>query len=337
MIEAKNLKKWFGPKLAVDDVSFTVARGEVLGFLGPNGAGKSTTMRMLTGFLPPSAGIVRIGGSDMATAAGEAKAKIGYLPENAPVYPDMTVTGFLRFVAETRGLWGRAREAAVDRVIETCFLQNVRRQPVDTLSKGYHHRTCFAQTLLHNPPVLVLDEPTDGLDPNQKHEVRSLIKRMGGEKAIILSTHILEEVDAICSRVIIIDRGHLVANGTPADLRAQAASAGTVTVRLRGPQPREALAVLRQVGGVDKLLVVSEGAEKIEIRLVPKLGAGRIAGEICQALAGKGLRVDELHTEEGRLDEYFRAVTVPDTVPGGGTAERGAHAPQASGMQEDGV
>ena len=222
MIEAKNLKKWFGPKLAVDDVSFTVARGEVLGFLGPNGAGKSTTMRMLTGFLPPSAGIVRIGGSDMATAAGEAKAKIGYLPENAPVYPDMTVTGFLRFVAETRGLWGRAREAAVDRVIETCFLQNVRRQPVDTLSKGYHHRTCFAQTLLHNPPVLVLDEPTDGLDPNQKHEVRSLIKRMGGEKAIILSTHILEEVDAICSRVIIIDRGHLVANGTPADLNHSA-------------------------------------------------------------------------------------------------------------------
>ena len=317
MIEARNLKKWFGPKLAVDEVSFTVARGEVLGFLGPNGAGKSTTMRMLTGFLPPSGGQVLAGGIDMAVDAAAAKRLIGYLPESAPVYADMTVSGFLRFCAEARGLWGRARDAAVDRVVETCFLENVRRQPVDTLSKGYRHRTCFAQSLLHDPPALVLDEPTDGLDPNQKHEVRSLIRRMGEHKAIILSTHILEEVDAVCSRVLVIDRGRLVADGTPAELRAKSESAGTVSALLRGANAPLALSALRGLAGVLRVDVVSEAADTLRVRVVPlRDGRQPLAEEVARTAAAKGLLCCELQTGEGRLDEFFRAVTVPDTASG---------------------
>src|SRR5437867_5808988 len=224
MIRVQNLSKSFGPKLAVNGVSFTVERGEVLGFLGPNGAGKSTTMRMITGFIPPSAGTVRIGEFDMIEHPIQAKRLIGYLPENAPAYTDMTVYGFLNFAAELRGLSGDAKKKAIHRVVEMCFLDSVLYQSVDTLSKGYRHRTCFAQSILHDPDVLVLDEPTDGLDPNQKHEVRGLIKRMGQKKAIVFSTHTLEEVEAACTRAIIIDRGRIVANGTPSELRARAAT-----------------------------------------------------------------------------------------------------------------
>ena len=221
MIRVENLVKAFGPKLAVNDISFTVERGEVLGFLGPNGAGKSTTMRMITGFIPPTSGRITIGGHDMLVDPLPAKRLIGYLPENAPGYADMTVDGFLNFAAELRGLQGSARKRAVGRAVELCFLQNVVHQNLDTLSKGYKHRTGLAQALIHDPDVLVMDEPTDGLDPNQKHEVRGLIKRMGENKAIIFSTHILEEVEAACTRVIIIDRGKIVANGTPAELKAR--------------------------------------------------------------------------------------------------------------------
>src|ERR1041385_4990331 len=196
MIKVENLAKFFGPKRAVDGVSFSVERGEVLGFLGPNGAGKSTTMRMITGFIPPSGGTVSVGGFDIVEHPIEAKRLIGYLPENAPAFTDMTVYGFLNFAAEIRGLRGDAKTRAVNRAVEMCVLESVLHQSVATLSKGYRHRTCFAQSIIHDPDVLVLDEPTDGLDPNQKHEVRSLIKRMGEKKAIIFSTHILEEVDA---------------------------------------------------------------------------------------------------------------------------------------------
>src|SRR5215470_17965106 len=234
MIKVENLVKTFGPKRAVDGVSFSVERGEVLGFLGPNGAGKSTSMRMLTGFIPPTAGTVLVGGFNMADNPIAAKRLIGYLPENAPAYADMTVQGFLNFCAELRGLRGEARKKAVDRVVEMCFLESVRHQSVETLSKGYRHRTCFAQSIIHDPDVLVLDEPTDGLDPNQKHEVRQLIRRMGEKKAIIFSTHILEEVDAVCSRAIIIDRGKIVANGTPQELRQKSEWAGAVTLRVSG-------------------------------------------------------------------------------------------------------
>ncbi|MGH8700363.1 MAG: ABC transporter ATP-binding protein, partial [Burkholderiales bacterium] len=191
MINVENLVKAFGPKLAVNDVSFTVERGEVLGFLGPNGAGKSTTMRMITGFIPPTSGKITIGGHDMLEDPLPAKRLIGYLPENAPGYADMTVHGFLNFAAELRGLRGDARKQAVGRAVELCFLQNVLYQTIDTLSKGYKHRTCLAQALIHDPDILIMDEPTDGLDPNQKHEVRNLIKQMGEKKAIIFSTHIL--------------------------------------------------------------------------------------------------------------------------------------------------
>src|ERR1043166_3464076 len=193
MIKVHNLAKIFGTKRAVDGVSFSVERGEVLGFLGPNGAGKSTTMRMITGFIPPTEGTVSVGGFDMVENPIPAKRLIGYLPENAPAYTDMTVQGFLSFAAEIRGLRGEAKKKAVSRAVEMCFLENVLPQSVETLSKGYRHRTCFAQSIINDPDVLVLDEPTDGLDPNQKHEVRGLIRRMGEKKAIIFSTHRSEE------------------------------------------------------------------------------------------------------------------------------------------------
>ena len=221
MIKVENLVKAFGAKLAVNDISFTVERGEVLGFLGPNGAGKSTTMRMITGFIPPTSGKITVGGHDIVENPLPAKRLFGYLPENAPGYADMTVNGFLNFCAELRGLRGDARKRAVGHAVELCFLQKVLYQTIDTLSKGYKHRTGLAQALIHDPEVLIMDEPTDGLDPNEKHEVRNLIKHMGENKAIIFSTHILEEVEAACTRVIIIDRGRLVASGTPQELKAR--------------------------------------------------------------------------------------------------------------------
>ena len=196
MIQVQNLRKEFGAKVAVDNVSFTVEKGEVLGFLGPNGAGKSTSMRMVTGYFRPTSGSIKIGGIDMLEKPEQAKKSIGYLPENAPLYSDMTVASFLGFCAEVRGITGAAKSKAIDRVLDLCFLHRVRNQSVDTLSKGYRHRTCFAQSIIHDPDVLILDEPTDGLDPNQKHEVRQLIKNMGKSKAIIFTTHILEEDDA---------------------------------------------------------------------------------------------------------------------------------------------
>ncbi|MEO8616026.1 MAG: ATP-binding cassette domain-containing protein [Luteolibacter sp.] len=228
MIEVETLTKQFGSKVAVNNLSFTVKKGEVLGFLGPNGAGKSTTMRMITGFIPPTSGDARVCGISMVDRPAEAKTKIGYLPESAPLYNDMTVTGFLKFCASIRGLTGTAKNDAVERAIETCFLNSVALQSIDTLSKGYRHRTCLAQALLHDPEVLILDEPTDGLDPNQKFEVRQLIKRLGQTKAILFSTHILEEVEASCTRAVIVDRGVIVADGTPSELLAQSGT-GSLT------------------------------------------------------------------------------------------------------------
>ena len=220
MLTVSELKKTFGPIHAVNGVSFTVNKGEVLGFLGPNGAGKSTTMRMITGFLPPSGGTATICGHDIQGDPVAAKRCIGYLPENAPCYHAMTVTEFLTFIARVRGFDSREGRARVEAAIRKSRLESVRHQPVETLSKGFRQRTCFAQAILHDPPVLIMDEPTDGLDPNQKFLVREMIKEMAAEKAIIVSTHILEEVDAVCTRAIIIDRGVIVANGTPAELKA---------------------------------------------------------------------------------------------------------------------
>lgn len=222
MIEVRNLVKNYGPKRAVAGVSFTVQRGDILGFLGPNGAGKSTTMKMITGYLSPTAGTALVDGHDVTREPIAVKRKIGYLPESAPAYGEMTVQEFLGFVAECRGYHQPAeQDSHINRVIGLTHLDPVRHQTIETLSKGYKQRVGFAQALLHDPPVLVLDEPTDGLDPNQKNEVRALIKSMAAEKAVILSTHILEEVEAICTRVIIISQGKVVVDETPAEFQAR--------------------------------------------------------------------------------------------------------------------
>jgi ABC-2 type transport system ATP-binding protein len=314
MIRVQNLVKLFGTKRAVDNISFSVERGQVLGFLGPNGAGKSTTMRMITGFIPPTEGSVTVGGFDMVENPIPAKKLIGYLPENAPAYTDMTVYGFLNFVAEIRGLRGDDKKKAVNRVVEMCFLDGVLHQSVDTLSKGYRHRTCFAQSIIHDPDVLILDEPTDGLDPNQKHEVRTIIRRMGEKKAIIFSTHILEEVDAVCSRAIIIDRGKIVADGTPDELRRKSDLAGAVTMRVSGLNGQAVTQKLAQLSSVKKTEVVKENATGVTVKVFAK-GDGK-DGALAQSIADAGLgwRIVELHTEEGRLDDVFRSITMPDTA-----------------------
>jgi len=314
MIKVENLSKSFGTKLAVNRVSFAVERGEVLGFLGPNGAGKSTTMRMVTGFIPPTEGKILVGGFDMVADPIPAKRLIGYLPENAPSYADMTVESFLSFTAELRGLRGDARKKAVNRAVEMCFLESVLYQSIDTLSKGYRHRTCFAQSIIHDPDVLILDEPTDGLDPNQKHEVRGLIRRMGEHKAIIFSTHILEEVEAACSRAIIIDRGQIVANGTPLDLKHRSETAGAVLICVASVAPAELTDRLSKVEEARRTAIVKEEAGKVWARVYPKTQAfdGSLARAVMKAVAG--WTVEELHTEEGRLDEVFRSITLPETA-----------------------
>ena len=220
MLKVDNLKKNFGDFQAVKGISFSVGKGEVLGFLGPNGAGKSTTMRMVTGFIPPSSGTASICGHDIITDPVAAKASFGYLPENAPSYRSMTVEAFLSFIAGVRGFRGTECRDKVEAVIAKARLSNVAKQTIDTLSKGYRQRTCFAQAIIHDPKVLIMDEPTDGLDPNQKYVVREMIKEMAADKAIIISTHILEEVDAVCTRAIVIAHGEIKADGTPAELRA---------------------------------------------------------------------------------------------------------------------
>jgi len=304
MIKIDNLVKVFGPKRAVDGISFTVERGEVLGFLGPNGAGKSTTMRMITGFMPPTSGKITVGTHDVLESPIEAKRLIGYLPENAASYPDMTVASFLDFVAELRNLHGGARKKAVNRVIDLCFLQSVLHQSIDTLSKGYKHRTCLAQALIHDPDVLIMDEPTDGLDPNQKHEVRNLIRELGANKAIIFSTHILEEVDAACSRAIIIDRGRIVANGTPEELRGMSELAGAVTLQARGATKER----LETLGRVEQL----NGAFRIYPR--DKSQGPQLAQDVVQLVNQYGWTVEGMYSERGELDEVFRRITLPDTV-----------------------
>src|SRR5688572_12413461 len=301
MIRVENLTKAFGPKVAVNRISFSVERGEVLGFLGPNGAGKSTSMRMITGFIPPTAGRITVGGHDIVNDPIPAKRLIGYLPENAPAYTDMTVQGFLSFSAELRGLRGDARKRAIDRAIEMCFLENVRHQSVDTLSKGYRHRTCFAQSIIHDPDILILDEPTDGLDPNQKHEVRQLIRRMGEKKAIIFSTHILEEVEAVCSRAIIIDRGQIVANGTPQELKQRSDVAGAVSLRVLGVAADSVKQKLSSVNGVSKAAIVKESDGVVWARVYPsdKARNGAIARAVAEAVTQAQWKFEELHTEEG--------------------------------------
>ncbi|MDD5664491.1 MAG: ATP-binding cassette domain-containing protein [Victivallaceae bacterium] len=314
MIKALDVRKSFGLNLAVDGVSFEVNRGEVLGFLGPNGAGKSTTMRMLTGFLPLSGGQILVGDCDIEDDPVGVKRQIGYLPENAPAYGDMTVSAFLSFVAGIRGFEGQKRKDVVEKAIETCYLNRVRNQVIETLSKGYRHRVGFAQSIIHDPPVLVLDEPTDGLDPNQKHEMRQLIKEMGKTKAIIVSTHILEEVEAICSRVIIIDRGKLVFNGTPDELQNKSDDAGRVMVRLLNVNGD---AVMKQLDGhseIKKVTVEVDEPRNLRIVFFPAKHDEQLAQHLKKMFDQNGWQFDELHTEPGQLNEVFRNITSPDSV-----------------------
>ena len=311
MIQIEHLTKAFGQRRVVDDLSFTVERGEVLGFLGPNGAGKSTTMRMITGFLPVTSGRVSIGGHDVADAPLAAKRLMGYLPESAASYPDMTVNGFLLFIAELRGLSGDAKKRAVHRVVERCFLDSVLHQSIETLSKGYRHRTCLAQALIHDPDVLIMDEPTDGLDPNQKHEVRNLIREMGKTKAVIFSTHILEEVDAACTRAIIIDRGRMVANGTPESLTAMSQSSGRVSLQVAGQDSaavQAACAALAEAAGAETL------GDKVRIAPKDKTAGAALARAVMLLAERERWQVGELHVEEGHLDEVFRNLTFSDAV-----------------------
>jgi ABC-2 type transport system ATP-binding protein len=310
MISVEKLTKRFGPKIAVDHISFSVQKGEVLGFLGPNGAGKSTSMRMITGYLPPSAGHVSVCGFDVVEEALKSRRRIGYLPENAPIYSDMSVLGFLKFCAELRGLFGDAGNKAINRVVQLCFLQPVLHQSVDTLSKGYRHRTCLAQALIHDPEVLILDEPTDGLDPNQKHEVRTLIRRMGEDKAIIFSTHILEEVEAACTRAIIIDQGKIVANGTPDELKARAPLAGTIIVGLRGTNWQSVEIELGKLRFLKRSELISECDSRVTARLQPE---GDLLPEVLDLAHRQRWQIEHLNVDEGRLDDVFRSITLPDT------------------------
>jgi ABC-2 type transport system ATP-binding protein len=314
MIHVENLTKAFGSKLAVDHISFSVERGEVLGFLGPNGAGKSTTMKMITGFIPPSDGQIRVGGHDVLTDPIPARRLIGYLPENAPVYADMTVEGFLGFCAELNGLRGSEKKRAVHRVAEMCFIEPVLHQSVDTLSKGFRHRTCFAQAIIHDPEILILDEPTDGLDPNQKHEIRNLIRRMGEHKAIIFSTHILEEVEAVCSRAIIIDRGQIVANGTPEELKRKSEAGGSVLVAVSGATAAELMERFSRIPSARKATLVKEQDQEVWARVYPAADGrnGELVRHVLSAV--NGWKIEEMRTEEGRLDEVFRNITLPDTL-----------------------
>lgn len=313
MIELDHLTKTFGPKTAVNDVSFTVSKGEVLGFLGPNGAGKTTTMRMITGFLAPSAGTARVCGYDVRTDPVRVKSSLGYLPEGAPAWPDMTPQGFLQFAASIRGFAGKEAAKRVAAAAEKANLSGVMAQPIGTLSKGYKRRVGLAQALLHDPAVLIMDEPTDGLDPNQKHEVRKLIDAMRGEKAIIVSTHILEEVEAVCSRAVVIANGRVVADETPAALEARSERHNGVWVGVEG-DPATAKAVLENLPDVAR--VDSEGGK---LFCVSKTRAP-IANEVSQGLRDNGLTITALQLERGRLDDVFRSITQQNNASGGADA-----------------
>ena len=306
MIECQELTKRYGPLLAVDNLSFRVSPGEVLCFLGPNGAGKTTTMRIIAGFLPPTAGRAQVCGFDVETQATAAKRKIGYLPEGAPSYPEMTARSFLEFIADTRELTGARRRARLDEVFGLLHLEPILEQTIDTLSKGYRRRVGLAQAILHDPEVLILDEPTDGLDPNQKHEVRELINRMSRSKTIIISTHLLEEVDAVCNRAIIIARGQILADDTPRNLEARSRFHNAVTLKPADPSQ---LPLLR--GEIDALpeVVETELDPKSE-RLTVFFADRRFSLKAIDELAdNRGWELSELHLESGRLDEVFRTIT----------------------------
>ena len=306
MIDCQGLTKQYGPLLAVDDLSFQVGPGEVLGFLGPNGAGKTTTMRIIAGFLPPTAGRASVCGFDVETQATEAKRKIGYLPEGAPSYPEMTARSFLEFIADSRALVGAHRRSRLEEVFGLLHLEPVLEQTIDTLSKGYRRRVGLAQAILHDPEVLILDEPTDGLDPNQKHEVRGLINQMAESKIIIISTHLLEEVDAVCNRAIIIAHGRILADDTPQNLEARSRFHNAVSIKLSDPSQLEVARA--EIGLLPEVLNTELNQNTDRLTVFPADGRMPLTA-ISELASAKGWELAELHLESGRLDEVFRTIT----------------------------
>jgi ABC-2 type transport system ATP-binding protein len=306
MIKTNNLSKRYGDKLAVDDLTFSVAPGEVLGFLGANGAGKSTTMRMIAGFIAPSSGQASVCGHDIEREPVAAKSCMGYLPEGAPSYGEMTVAEFLDFVADIRGLKGPLRNQRRDVVIDRLALEPVNDQVIDTLSKGFRRRVGLAASLIHDPPVLILDEPTDGLDPNQKHEVRRLINELSKDKLVIVSTHILEEVHEVCTRAIIIAYGRIVADETPSALEAR--SRYHHAVSLRFDKPEQHAAATRELAALPEVQAVEANERDLRLTAVPHPGRNALPA-VSAAIARHDWDVPELHLESGRLDEVFRSLT----------------------------
>jgi len=304
-IAVESLRKQFGAFTAVDGVSFDVNRGEVLGFLGPNGAGKSTTMKMITGFLTPSGGQIRVDGLDVGRYPTEIKQLIGYLPEGAPAYGDMTVTGFLGFIANIRGYRGDEKQQRIQSAIRKVNLGSVIHKPIETLSKGFKRRVGMAQAILHDPPILIMDEPTDGLDPNQKHEVRELISEMARDKAILISTHILEEVNAICDRAVIIAHGRLVFDGTPQALEAMSRQYNAVTITFAGGLPDIAEQRLRALDDVAEVI-----CEQARSRFMVLPGEGTsIVRQVTRLVRDEGWEIEQLYVASGQLDEVFRRIT----------------------------
>jgi ABC-2 type transport system ATP-binding protein len=311
MIEIKDLRKRFGPFTAVDGVTLSVKRGEVLGFLGPNGAGKSTTMKMVTGFLPPTSGTASVAGHDVTKEPLAVKQALGYLPEGAPAYPDMTPETFLGFVADVRGLRGAEKQRRIGEVVEKVHLEGVMRQSIETLSKGFKRRVGLAQAILHDPEVLIMDEPTDGLDPNQKAEVRQLITEMAPRKAIVLSTHILEEVDAVCTRAVIINRGRIVFDGAAGELKKKSRYCNAVTLSVR-TSGLGADALSRELTGLGAVASVegmaSQGGRHTCV-VVPR-NRQSIAAEIARLAQRQNWEVESMAVDQGRLDDVFRELTM---------------------------
>ncbi len=317
MLEIQHLVKHFGPLAAVDDVSFAVPGGEVLGFLGPNGAGKSTTMKMITGFLAPTAGTAIVCGHDIGKEPIAAKRHIGYLPEGAPAYPDMNAADFLGFVAHIRGFGGAEAKRRIARVVEMIKIGDILYQPIETLSKGFKRRVGVAQALLHDPNVLILDEPTDGLDPNQKYEMRNVIATMRQQKAIIISTHLLEEVEAVCSRAIIIAQGRILADGTPAQLAARSRHHNAVRLGVAGGDPAQIRTELLRLPAVAAVETITDG-EGDGLMILPR-GGEPVVGEVADLARAHRWPVNLLRVERGRLDDVFRAVTASRPEPAGAT------------------
>lgn len=308
LLDIKGLTKKFGPITAVDDVSFSVDRGEVLGFLGPNGAGKSTTMKIVTGFLSPTLGSVEVCGHDVAREAMAVKRRIGYLPEGAPLYGDMTPMSLLNFVCKLRRLSAEDSKRGIDYVVDKLHISNVLYQPIETLSKGYKRRVGLAQAIVHDPDVLVLDEPTDGLDPNQKHEVRELLTEMAGKKAVIISTHILEEVEAVCSRAIIIAKGKVVADQDPLSLQARSKLHNAVGIRLAADHVQACKEVLNGMSQVSAVQTSAQVRDTVELLAVSAEGQD-ILEPVRSAIEAKNVRVNEIFVERGRLEDVFRDLT----------------------------